>query len=63
VFKAEGERQIDAFLQRRADASHTIEPHAPGHLLPLADNDLHAPGAPAIGASPDGFFYALLQKN
>ena len=63
VFKAEGQRQIDAFLQRRPEASHVLEPSAPGHMLPLADNDSQAPAAPAIGASPDGFFYALLQKN
>jgi 16S rRNA (cytosine967-C5)-methyltransferase len=63
VFKAEGQQQIDAFLQRQADASHVMDPRAPGHLLPLADNDSQAHGAPAIGASPDGFYYALLQKN
>ncbi len=63
VFKIEGQQQIDAFLQRRADASHVEAPRAPGHLLPLADNDPQAPGAPALGSDPDGFFYALLQKN
>lgn len=63
VFKAEGQGQIDAFLQRHAEASRVQHPCAPGHLLPLADNDPKAPVAPAIDARPDGFFYALLQKN
>jgi 16S rRNA (cytosine967-C5)-methyltransferase len=54
LFKAEGQAQIDAFLQRHAAAGVTRDPTAPGHLLPLADN----------GAAPeDGFFYALLHKS
>ncbi len=58
VFKAEGEAQIDAFVQR-----HTgVEPEAaPGHLLPrdasqvvdLGDNEAR---------DHDGFFYARLRK-
>lgn len=63
VFKAEGQDQIDAFLQRRGDASLAQRPPSPGHLLPLPDNGQQAPPAPAAGASPDGFFYALLQKS
>ncbi len=63
VFKAEGQGQIDAFLQRHAEASRVLRPCAPGHLLPLAENGPEAPVAPAIDAGPDGFFYALLQKN
>jgi 16S rRNA (cytosine967-C5)-methyltransferase len=62
VFKAEGQGQIDAFLQRHADAERAMHPAAPGHLLPLPDNGAGA-GAPAFGASPDGFFFCLLQKN
>jgi 16S rRNA (cytosine967-C5)-methyltransferase len=38
IFKAEGHRQIDAFLQRMGPASARLWPHSPGHLLPLADN-------------------------
>jgi 16S rRNA (cytosine967-C5)-methyltransferase len=54
LFKAEGQAQIDAFLQRHAAEGLTPDPAAPGHLLPLADN----------GAAPeDGFFYALLHKS
>lgn len=54
LFKAEGEAQIDAFLQRHARAGMTHDAASPGHLLPLADN----------GAAPeDGFFYALLHKS
>ena len=66
VFKAEGQDQIDAFLQRQADAS--IEKHlpSPGHLLPLPDNERDGTNmafAPAFDASHDGFFYALLHKR
>jgi 16S rRNA (cytosine967-C5)-methyltransferase len=61
VFKAEGQAQIDAFLQRRPDASPVVIPPSPGHLLPLADND--ATAAPGFGADHDGFFHALLTKH
>ncbi len=50
VFKAEGQDQIDAFLQRHGDAAPLAEPRSPGHLLPLPDNG-------------DGFFYGLLHKT
>ncbi len=53
VFPAEGRAQIDAFLQRTADAR--LRP-SPGHLLPLADNADEPPPA-------DGFFYALLERS
>ncbi len=62
VFKAEGQHQIDAFLQRQADASLINQPPSPGHLLPLPDNGQEA-SVPALGASPDGFYFALLQKR
>ena len=62
VFKAEGQHQIDAFLQRQTDASLVKHPPSPGHLLPLPDNPTEGP-VPTAGASPDGFFYALLHKN
>ncbi len=64
VFKAEGQAQIDAFLQRQGDASTVEVPGMTGHLLPLADNEA-GPSA-AAGAGPsmfDGFFYALLVKQ
>jgi 16S rRNA (cytosine967-C5)-methyltransferase len=65
VFKAEGQDQIDAFLQRQPHASPVKHPPSPGHMLPLPDNERAAPQdcAPAFGASPDGFFYALLQNH
>jgi len=63
VFKAEGEQQIDAFLQRSPDARVAAEPVAPGHLLPLADNRSQGGMAAATAASMDGFFYALLEKR
>jgi 16S rRNA (cytosine967-C5)-methyltransferase len=55
VFKAEGQAQIDAFLQRPAGRNARLDPASPGHLLPLPDNG--AAGGPPSG---DGFFYALL---
>jgi 16S rRNA (cytosine967-C5)-methyltransferase len=62
VFKAEGEQQIDAFLQRQADSRPTLASVSPGHLLPRADNQDHS-ATPVTGASMDGFFYALLEKH
>ena len=57
----EGEQQIDAFLQRQRTAGAVPDARAPGHLLPLPDNDSDrsAPSAP-VG---DGFFYALIRKS
>ena len=66
VFKAEGQHQIDAFLQRQRDARIAADPPSPGHMLPLPDNSTEAPPVGAVppdGPSPDGFFYALLQKE
>lgn len=62
VFKAEGQDQIDAFLQRHGDASPAVNPQSPGHLLPLPDNRTDHP-PPASGASADGFFYRLIHKT
>ena len=62
VFKAEGQAQIDAFLQRHGDATVPAEPASPGHLLPLPDNEPDRP-PPSSGASADGFFYSLLEKT
>ncbi|MCE4539422.1 16S rRNA (cytosine(967)-C(5))-methyltransferase RsmB [Pelomonas sp. P7] len=56
VFRAEGQAQLDAFLQRQADAKSHAVPGITGHLLPLADN------GNAV-SPPDGFFYALLTKR
>jgi 16S rRNA (cytosine967-C5)-methyltransferase len=56
VFKAEGQQQIDAFLQRVGSGAARLDPASPGHLLPLPDN------ASAGAATPDGFFYALIHK-
>jgi 16S rRNA (cytosine967-C5)-methyltransferase len=69
VFKAEGQDQIDAFLQRQTGA--LCLPHAirPGHHLPLHDNrslpektNVDVPIRPAASGA-DGFFYALLIKT
>ncbi|MDT8999560.1 16S rRNA (cytosine(967)-C(5))-methyltransferase RsmB [Paucibacter sp. APW11] len=57
VFKAEGEDQIDAFLQRQPGAKRLHVSATTGHLLPLTDNGQTQPVA-----SLDGFFYALLLK-
>jgi 16S rRNA (cytosine967-C5)-methyltransferase len=58
IFRAEGAEQIDAFLQRLGPDAARVDPAAPGHLLPLADNRGEDPDA----ALADGFFYALLHK-
>ncbi len=62
VFKAEGQDQIDAFLQRQPGAALAASPASPGHLLPLPDNADEWP-AHAISAAADGFFYALIEKT
>jgi len=62
LFRAEGQAQIDAFLQRRGDAFIPASPPSPGHLLPLPDNDETRP-APALAASADGFFLTLIEKH
>ena len=69
VFRAEGEHQIDAFLQRRGPSEAHLDGRSPGHLLPLPDNG--SSGATAPGSGPDavssvvadGFYYALLRKE
>ena len=48
LFKAEGERQIDAFLQRLGPAVARLAAPSPGHLLPLVDNS--RPAATGHGA-------------
>ncbi len=61
LFKAEGQQQIDAFLQRHAHQSPRLDPASPGHLLCLPDN----PGSPAGPCTPitgDGFYYAVIHK-
>lgn len=62
VFKAEGEQQIDAFLQRQGNPRPVLASVSPGHLLPRADNQAHS-ATPVTCASMDGFFYALLEKH
>jgi len=62
VFRAEGEQQSDAFLQRHGDAANAADPPSPGHLLPLPDND-ESPSPPGASRSADGFFYALIEKQ
>ena len=60
IFKAEGQDQIDAFMQRCPAGAATLAPQSPGHLLPSRDNpDQQRPGA----ALHDGFFYGLLRKT
>lgn len=61
LFKAEGQQQIDAFLQRLGAAQVRLDPASPGHLLPLADNS-GGTGCAPVPALEDGFFYALLHK-
>ncbi len=63
VFKAEGEAQIDAFLQRLPAGSATRDKASPGQLLPLADNPASAAGAANAPAPGDGFYYARIHKH
>ena len=58
LFKAEGQRQVDAFLQRHGGSSARLDAASPGHVLPLADNASSAQVPPG-----DGFYYALLHKS
>jgi 16S rRNA (cytosine967-C5)-methyltransferase len=57
LFKAEGEGQVDAFLQRHGVSTARLDAASPGHVLPLADNESSAHVPPG-----DGFYYALLHK-
>lgn len=61
IFKAEGQAQVDAFLQRHGDARALAVEGVTGHLLPLVENGAQQAGAGA--SAVDGFFYALLQKS
>jgi 16S rRNA (cytosine967-C5)-methyltransferase len=58
IFRAEGRRQIDAFLQRHANSGPRLAPGSPGHLSGVPDN----PSLPADAVTGDGFFYALIHK-
>lgn len=65
VFRAEGEQQIQAFLDRHADA---LRLPAPGHLLtglagaqPVASSE--DPFSDNRWRGTDGFFYGLLQRQ
>jgi len=58
LFRAEGQAQIDAFLQRHAGSKPCLAGGSPGHLTGLPDN----PDSPAAGFAGDGFFYALLHQ-
>jgi len=61
LFRAEGQQQVDAFLQRLGPGGARLDPRSPGHLHPLPDNGSEVPpgGAQAL---QDGFYYALLHK-
>jgi 16S rRNA (cytosine967-C5)-methyltransferase len=66
IFKAEGEVQIDAFLQRLGPAAARLASKSPGHLLGVADNAAAGVPGPASATGPDqggdGFYYAVLGK-
>ena len=61
LFKAEGQEQVDAFLQRQPDAMAVECAGLTGHLLPVPDNG--AQDAVGQAVPLDGFFYALLLKS
>ena len=56
IFKAEGQQQIDAFLQRHAPEQARCAAASPGHLLGLPDNPA------STAATGDGFYYAVIHK-
>jgi 16S rRNA (cytosine967-C5)-methyltransferase len=58
LFRAEGQAQIDAFLQRHAGRNPRLAGCSPGHLTGLPDN----PASTEAGTTGDGFFYALLHQ-
>ena len=66
VFRDEGQRRRDAFLQRTPGAMGQF---APGHVGPVADNPEAGAGAPVLvpaSGTPallDGFYYALFEKR
>ena len=62
VFRAEGQDQIDAFLQRQGGARVAASPPSPGHLLPLPDNAPECP-PPGFSLAADGFFHTLIEKH
>jgi 16S rRNA (cytosine967-C5)-methyltransferase len=59
IFRAEGQQQIDAFLQRQARSGAKLDACSPGYLLPLPDN---SKGPEAGLCTGDGFYYALIRK-
>lgn len=59
LFKAEGEQQLEAFLQRVPNAKCMP---APGHVGAVADNESAGP-PPANPAGGDGFYYARVDKQ
>ena len=61
LFKAEGQDQVDAFLQRQPDARAVECTGLTGHLLPVPDNGAQDAAGQAVPL--DGFFYALLLKS
>ncbi len=60
IFKAEGEQQVYAFLQRQSDAKQLEIAGLTGHLLALAHN---GEAASTTASVLDGFYYALLIKD
>ncbi len=62
VFLAEGQQQIDAFMQRLPPGQARLDPASPGHLLPSRDNAAQGVTGRSLTLH-DGFFYALIHKT
>ena len=62
IFKAEGQQQIDAFLQRHSGEQPRLDPASIGHLLCLPDNPVSPVGQSPSNSAGDGFYYALIHK-
>ncbi len=62
IFKAEGQHQTDAFLQRLAPPIPGLNPASPGHWLCVPDNSGLSAGPQCHPPTGDGFYYALICK-
>jgi 16S rRNA (cytosine967-C5)-methyltransferase len=62
LFHAEGQAQIDAFLQRQGPGSVRLDTASPGHLPGVAENASTTTAAGPAMTSEDAFFYALLHR-
>ena len=63
IFKAEGQAQIDAFLQRCGAGAAALAPQSPGPPAAQPRQCSAGEPGPPRRRSHDGFFYALIRKT